>query len=65
MALWPLLWTEQVRESTLSAALGLVLAAYLGPLSLVILQKKEAGSVAWWEEDRWESSGIQVTGGFP
>lgn len=51
MALWPLLWTEQVRESTFSAALGLVLTACFGPLSLVILQKKEAGSVAWWQEE--------------
>lgn len=43
VALWPLLRTEQVRESTFSEALVLVQTTCLGPLSLVILQKKEAG----------------------
>lgn len=41
VALWPLLRTEQVRESTSSTAL--VQTECLYPLSLVLLQKKETG----------------------
>ena len=53
MALWPLLWTEQVRESTSSTALELVQTEYLCPLSLVLFRKKETGH-----------SGVVAGGGY-